>query len=71
MGITGLLPLLPKTKVNIKDNPGYTVAIDTYGWIYKGAYACAPGLAMNDPEAKKLFANNFMFNYSIADLLNI
>ncbi len=48
MGITGLLPFLKdaSTNVNIKQFQGQTVAVDTYCWIYRGAFSCAEELAM-------------------------
>ena len=49
MGISGLLPFLKDatTNANIRDFKGCTVAIDTYCWIYRGAFSCAEDLAMN------------------------
>jgi exonuclease-1 len=51
MGISGLLPFLKdaSTNVNIRDYAGCTVAIDTYCWIYRGAFSCAEDLAMGTP----------------------
>jgi exonuclease-1 len=48
MGISGLLPFLKDATeaVNIKQFAGSTVAIDTYCWIYKGAFSCAEQLAL-------------------------
>ena len=53
MGISGLLPFLKdaSTPVNIKQFEGATVAVDTYCWIYKGAFSCAEELALNNPSA--------------------
>ena len=51
MGISGLLPFLKEatTQANIKDLAGQTVAVDTYCWIYKGAFSCAEDLAIGRP----------------------
>ena len=51
MGITGLLPFLKDAlmPVNIKDYQGTTVAVDTYCWIYRGAFGCAEALALGKP----------------------
>lgn len=48
MGITGLLPFLKdaSTPINIKQFAGQTVAVDTYCWIYRGAFSCAEELAL-------------------------
>ncbi|XP_066303729.1 exonuclease 1-like [Branchiostoma lanceolatum] len=50
MGIQGLLPFLKdaSTQVNVKMLAGYTVAIDAYCWIYRGAFACAMDLARGE-----------------------
>ncbi|CAF0844666.1 unnamed protein product [Brachionus calyciflorus] len=51
MGISGLLPFLKEasTTVNIKQFEGHTVAVDTYCWIYRGAFSCAEQLALGLP----------------------
>lgn len=51
MGISGLLPFLKdaSTSVNIKQFEGSTVAVDTYCWIYRGAFSCAEQLALGQP----------------------
>jgi exonuclease-1 len=51
MGISGLLPFLKEasTNVNIRQFEGSTVAIDTYCWIYRGAFGCAEQLALGQP----------------------
>lgn len=48
MGITGLLPFLKDAieVVNLKQLEGCVVAVDTYCWIYKGAFGCAEQLAL-------------------------
>lgn len=52
MGITGLIPFLEKssTKINIKDLHGKCVAIDSYCWLHKGAFACADKLVRGEPS---------------------
>jgi hypothetical protein len=72
MGISGLLPFLKdaSTSVNIRDYTGCTVAIDTYCWIYRGAFSCAEDLAMNTQTDG--FVNNFMLiSSSAVSLTNI
>jgi exonuclease 1 len=51
MGISGLLPFLKNAteSVNIRQFEGSVVAIDTYCWIYKGAFSCAEQLALGQP----------------------
>ncbi|XP_071962950.1 exonuclease 1-like isoform X2 [Antedon mediterranea] len=51
MGIHGLLPFVKEAteQVNIKKYAGYTVAVDTYCWLHKGAFACAMQLAKGEP----------------------
>lgn len=51
MGISGLLPFLKEasTNGNIKEFAGQTVAVDTYCWIYRGAFSCAEELALDKP----------------------
>ena len=51
MGIQGLLPLLKDItkKQHIKDFKKCTVAIDGYGWLYKGAYCCPRELCEGEP----------------------
>ena len=50
MGISGLLPFLKEASisVNIKDFEGSTVAVDTYCWIYRGAFSVAEELAIGN-----------------------
>jgi exonuclease 1 len=51
MGVTGLLPFLKEAitpKVYIKESRSSTVAVDTYGWIYRGAFGCAEALALGE-----------------------
>ncbi|XP_060802397.1 exonuclease 1 isoform X1 [Amyelois transitella] len=50
MGITGLIPFLEKAskKVNIGEFSGCTVAIDSYCWLHKGAFACADKLVRGE-----------------------
>ena len=51
MGISGLLPFLKDAlvNVNIRQFEGQTVAVDTYCWIYRGAFGCAEDLALGRP----------------------
>jgi exonuclease-1 len=51
MGISGLLPFLKEAlvNVNVRQFEGQTVAVDTYCWIYRGAFGCAEDLAMGRP----------------------
>ncbi|CAH2039845.1 unnamed protein product, partial [Iphiclides podalirius] len=46
MGITGLIPFLEKAsrRANVSEFNGCTVAIDSYCWLHKGAFACADKL---------------------------
>ncbi|XP_077870318.1 exonuclease 1-like [Saccoglossus kowalevskii] len=50
MGIQGLLPLMKDATepANISKYAGYTVAVDTYCWLHKGAFACAMQLAKGE-----------------------
>jgi exonuclease 1 len=50
MGIQGLLPYLKKASrpANIKEFKGCTVAIDSYCWLHRGAFACAEKLALGE-----------------------
>ncbi|CAH1791053.1 unnamed protein product [Owenia fusiformis] len=50
MGISGLLPFLKNAskQANIKEYKGCTVAIDTYCWLHKGAFACAEKLGKGE-----------------------
>ncbi|XP_072172437.1 uncharacterized protein [Diadema setosum] len=51
MGIQGLLPFLKEASepIHIRKYSGYTVAVDTYCWIHRGAVACASQLAKGEP----------------------
>ncbi|XP_058811991.1 exonuclease 1 isoform X2 [Topomyia yanbarensis] len=50
MGITGLIPFLEKasSKCHLRDLRGQCVAIDSYCWLHKGAFACADKLARGE-----------------------
>lgn len=50
MGIQGLLPFLKEATqpVNMRKYSGYTVAVDTYCWLHKGAFACSLQLAKGE-----------------------
>ncbi|NXO81549.1 EXO1 Exonuclease, partial [Sitta europaea] len=51
MGIQGLLQFLREAAepAHVKKYRGLTVAVDTYCWLHKGAYACAEKLARGEP----------------------
>ncbi|XP_030854685.1 exonuclease 1 isoform X2 [Strongylocentrotus purpuratus] len=51
MGIQGLLPFLKEASepIHIRKYKGYTVGIDSYCWIHRGAVACATQLAKGEP----------------------
>ncbi|XP_068105390.1 exonuclease 1 isoform X2 [Hyperolius riggenbachi] len=51
MGIQGLLQFLKEASqpINVKQYKGQTVAVDTYCWLHKGAFACAEKLAKGEP----------------------
>ncbi|XP_069464243.1 exonuclease 1 [Ambystoma mexicanum] len=51
MGIQGLLQFLKEASepIHVKKFKGQTVAVDTYCWIHKGAFACAEKLAKGEP----------------------
>lgn len=50
MGITGLLPFLQESSrnIHIEELRGLTVAIDSYGWLHKGAFGCAEKLVRGE-----------------------
>ncbi|XP_050669693.1 exonuclease 1 isoform X3 [Leptidea sinapis] len=50
MGITGLIPFLEKASrsANVGEFSGSTVAIDSYCWLHKGAFACADKLVRGE-----------------------
>ncbi|KAI7821843.1 PIN domain-like protein [Kickxella alabastrina] len=54
MGITGLLPLLREAQRSghVREFSGQTVGVDSYIWLYKGAFGCASELALNQPTTK-------------------
>jgi exonuclease-1 len=54
MGIQGLLPLLKSIErpVHLKDYAGYTLAVDGYVWLHKGAFSCAQELCLGQPTQK-------------------
>lgn len=51
MGIPGLLQFIKDAAepISIKKYRGQTVAVDTYCWLHKGAFACAEQLAKGEP----------------------
>ncbi|KAI1344409.1 hypothetical protein F5Y15DRAFT_111416 [Xylariaceae sp. FL0016] len=54
MGIQGLLPLLKSIHrtTDLKKYAGETLAVDAYGWLHRGATACAIELAQGKPTRK-------------------
>ncbi|NWR71435.1 EXO1 Exonuclease, partial [Centropus unirufus] len=51
MGIQGLLQFIKEAAepAHVKKYKGQAVAVDTYCWLHKGAYACAEKLARGEP----------------------
>lgn len=51
MGIQGLLQFIKEAAEpsHVKKYKGQTVAVDTYCWLHKGAYACAEKLVRGEP----------------------
>ncbi|NXD69932.1 EXO1 Exonuclease, partial [Eolophus roseicapillus] len=51
MGIQGLLQFIREAAepTHVKKYKGQAVAVDTYCWLHKGAYACAEKLARGEP----------------------
>ncbi|XP_071404101.1 exonuclease 1 [Pithys albifrons albifrons] len=51
MGIQGLLQFIKEAAEpsHVKKYEGLAVAVDTYCWLHKGAYACAEKLARGEP----------------------
>ncbi|XP_075452082.1 exonuclease 1 [Ascaphus truei] len=51
MGIHGLLQFLKEASepIHMRKYRGQTVAVDTYCWLHKGAFACAEKLAKGEP----------------------
>ncbi|RKF77172.1 Exonuclease 1 [Golovinomyces cichoracearum] len=54
MGINGLLPLLKSIHktCHLKRFEGQTLGVDAYGWLHRGAVACAIELATGKPTRK-------------------
>jgi exonuclease-1 len=54
MGISGLLPLLKSIQRprHLSEFAGQTVAVDAYVWLHRGAYGCAPELALGKPTSR-------------------
>lgn len=50
MGITGLIPFIEKAsrRTDVSEFSGCTVAIDSYCWLHKGAFACADKLVRGE-----------------------
>lgn len=65
MGIQGLLPYLKKAsrQANIREFKGCTVAIDSYCWLHRGAFACAEKLAVGEKtDQLVLYDITFIYN---------
>ncbi|KAJ2780049.1 hypothetical protein H4R18_003664 [Coemansia javaensis] len=60
MGISGLLPLLSEAqrKGHVKEFAGQTVGVDSYIWLYKGAFSCAVEVGLGQPTTK--YVTSFM-----------
>ncbi|KAL2752154.1 hypothetical protein ACRALDRAFT_1083703 [Sodiomyces alcalophilus JCM 7366] len=54
MGVAGLLPLLKSIQrpTELKKLAGETLGVDAYGWLHRGAVACAMELAQGKPTRK-------------------
>ncbi|SPO05223.1 related to EXO1 - exonuclease which interacts with Msh2p [Cephalotrichum gorgonifer] len=54
MGVVGLLPLLKSIhkQSELKKYAGKTLGVDAYGWLHRGAIACASELAQGKPTRK-------------------
>ncbi|PKS13013.1 hypothetical protein jhhlp_000354 [Lomentospora prolificans] len=54
MGVSGLLPLLKSIQKHsdLKRYNGKTLGVDAYGWLHRGAIACANELAQDKPTRK-------------------
>ncbi|TDZ41228.1 Exodeoxyribonuclease 1 [Colletotrichum trifolii] len=54
MGVSGLLPLLKSIHkpTELKKFDGHTIGVDAYGWLHRGAIACAVELAQDKPTRK-------------------
>ncbi|CAN0405293.1 unnamed protein product [Lampetra planeri] len=57
MGISGLLQFLKEASepMNVSRYRGQTVAVDTYCWLHKGAFACADRLAKGENTNQYVF----------------
>jgi exonuclease-1 len=54
INVTGLLPLLKSIQkpTELKKFAGETLGVDAYGWLHRGAIACAIDLAQGRPTRK-------------------
>ncbi|CAI4219596.1 unnamed protein product [Parascedosporium putredinis] len=54
MGVSGLLPLLKSIQkhTELKNFKGKTLGVDAYGWLHRGAIACANELAQGKPTRR-------------------
>ncbi|XP_068920577.1 exonuclease 1 [Petaurus breviceps papuanus] len=69
MGIQGLLQFIKDASepIHIKKYKGQVVAVDTYCWLHKGAFACAEKLAKGEPTDQYVvfcmkFVNMLLFH---------
>jgi len=67
MGIHGLLPFLKKASrpSNVKEFKGCTVAIDSYCWLHRGAFACAEKLALGQQTDQSVVLFLCMSQFSV------
>jgi len=54
MGVSGLLPLLKSIHkhTTLKAYAGQTLGVDGFGWLHRGAIACASNLALDKPTTQ-------------------
>jgi exonuclease-1 len=54
MGVSGLFPLLKsiQKQSQLKRYNGKTLGVDAYGWLHRGAIACANELAQDKPTRR-------------------
>ncbi|KAK6378099.1 Rad2 nuclease [Lithohypha guttulata] len=54
MGVSGLLPLLKSIHkhTSLKAYAGQTLGVDAFGWLHRGAVACALQLALDKPTTQ-------------------
>ncbi|CAO1315272.1 unnamed protein product [Diamesa serratosioi] len=76
MGIKGLIPFVEKatSQINISELRGKVVAIDSYCWLHKGAYACAEQLVQGNKNERRhidycLKYINMLLSFNIKPIL--